>query len=145
MHTSICRAMVHCANLFPLRLCSTRVSPHEGWEQSGRTWCNRNTPESFRNVLQSHSDFHGDLFPDTAGELPAMTAQQWFDGANDKASLDTEEQNTKVPQTHCLQTYCLHCLSWALPYSAKLSQYKLFFMDQAQRRSSWCVSIGTIT
>ena len=35
-------------------------------------------------MLQSYSDFHADLFPDTPGNVPAMTAEQWYDGANTK-------------------------------------------------------------
>ena len=33
-------------------------------------------------ALQTYTDFHEDLFPDTAGPVPAMTAQEWFDGEN---------------------------------------------------------------
>ena len=41
---------------------------------------------SFHFSVQSYSDFHDDLFPNTAGGEPAMTAQQWFEGANEKVS-----------------------------------------------------------
>ena len=41
---------------------------------------------SFHFSVQSYSDFHDDLFPNTAGGEAAMTAQQWFEGANEKVS-----------------------------------------------------------
>jgi coronin-7 len=40
---------------------------------------------------KSHREFHEDLFPESKSNIPAMTAKQWFDGANDKVgkmSLD---------------------------------------------------------
>ena len=37
-------------------------------------------------ISQSHSDFHADLFPDTAGPCPALTAQQWAGGMNASVS-----------------------------------------------------------
>ncbi len=37
--------------------------------------------------IQSHSDFHADLYPETPGDIPAMTAKEWLGGANDKVRL----------------------------------------------------------
>lgn len=34
--------------------------------------------------LQTYSDFHADLYPDTSGEVPAMSAEQWIQGSNAK-------------------------------------------------------------
>ena len=36
--------------------------------------------------FQSLSEFHGDLFPDTAGGEPALSADQWCSGENAKVS-----------------------------------------------------------
>lgn len=33
-------------------------------------------------IITQSSDFHADLFPDTLGGTPAMTAEQWLQGAN---------------------------------------------------------------
>ncbi len=32
--------------------------------------------------MQSHTEFHADLFPDTASGEAAMTTSQWKEGAN---------------------------------------------------------------
>ncbi len=33
-------------------------------------------------VYQAGQDFHADLYPDTAGHTPAMTAEDWWKGEN---------------------------------------------------------------
>lgn len=33
-------------------------------------------------VYQAGQDFHADLYPDTAGQTPAMTAEDWWKGEN---------------------------------------------------------------
>ncbi|XP_068605649.1 coronin-7-like isoform X1 [Brachionichthys hirsutus] len=48
-------------------------------------------------VPRKHSgqEFHDDLYPDTAGTTPAMSAEEWWQGGNkqvEKVSLDPEEQ-----------------------------------------------------
>lgn len=39
-------------------------------------------PISYRVPRKSLQEFHADLFPDTAGKVPAMSALDWFNGSN---------------------------------------------------------------
>ena len=36
---------------------------------------------------QSHSDFHADLFPDTAGPYSSLSAEDWAEGKNEPVSV----------------------------------------------------------
>ena len=37
-------------------------------------------------LLQSYTEYHSDIFPDTAAGIPAMTAQEWLNGENKPVS-----------------------------------------------------------
>jgi hypothetical protein len=42
--------------------------------------------------MQSHSEFHSDLFPDTVGSYSCLSAEDWAGGKNEPVSM---------PQWHC--------------------------------------------
>ena len=44
---------------------------------------------------QSQSEFHSDLFPDTAGGEPALTADQWCQGENGKVKIRSLKKKDK--------------------------------------------------
>jgi coronin-7 len=59
-------------------------------------------PIGYHVQRKSLKDFHGDLFPDTAGGEPALTADQWCQGDNKKVakvSLDPGRRPKARPQT----------------------------------------------
>ena len=43
-------------------------------------------PIGFYIQRKSYRDFHSDLFPDTKSDIPAMTAEEWLGGANERVS-----------------------------------------------------------
>ena len=47
----------------------------------------------FYTCIKSHSEFHADLFPDTAGSYSCLSAEDWAAGKNEPVSL---------PQLHCI-------------------------------------------
>lgn len=54
-------------------------------------------PISYCIQQKSYRDFHGDLFPDTKGEVPSMTATQWLEGSNEPVatmSLDPSKRKS---------------------------------------------------
>ena len=46
-------------------------------------------------ISQSLSEFHSDLFPDTAGGEPALTATQWCSGDNTKVGKNLVTEGAK--------------------------------------------------
>ena len=46
-------------------------------------------PISFSVTRKSYVDYHSDLYPDTFGHEPGMTAQEWVDGMNRAPKLTT--------------------------------------------------------
>ena len=46
-------------------------------------------PISFSVTRKSYVDFHADLYPDTFGNEPGMTSQEWVDGLNRAPKLTT--------------------------------------------------------
>ncbi|CAI8054249.1 Coronin-7 [Geodia barretti] len=65
-------------------------------------------PVGYHVQRKSQSEFHSDLFPDTAGSEPALTADQWCQGQNGKVakvSLDPKGQPKAAsqPKSHSKQ------------------------------------------
>lgn len=53
-------------------------------------------PVAYQVPRKTFRDFHSDLFPETNGLVPAMNAQEWFQGANDrvpKVTLNPSSRN----------------------------------------------------
>ncbi|KAG0174129.1 Coronin-7 [Apophysomyces sp. BC1015] len=59
-------------------------------------------PVSFEVPRKQHLDFHSDLFPDTNGTEPALTASEWLAGKNaelEKVSLDPTKKRKETTIT----------------------------------------------
>ncbi|KAI9011899.1 hypothetical protein CLU79DRAFT_848786 [Phycomyces nitens] len=60
-------------------------------------------PISFEIPRKQYLDFHEELFPDTKGNLPALSGSEWIDGKNAqvaKVSLDPSKHTTKAPKAN---------------------------------------------
>ncbi|CAH1777231.1 unnamed protein product [Owenia fusiformis] len=59
-------------------------------------------PITYKVPRKSYTEFHEDLFPETAGEEPSMTADAWWEGSNAqpiKVTLDPNERLRKSRNT----------------------------------------------
>ncbi|XP_043945267.1 coronin-7-like [Protopterus annectens] len=62
-------------------------------------------PISYEVPRKSHQEFHTDLFPDTAGNIPSMTAEEWWNGANkqvEKVTLHPARSSRKPYISICV-------------------------------------------
>ncbi|ORX59750.1 DUF1900-domain-containing protein [Hesseltinella vesiculosa] len=60
-------------------------------------------PISYHIPRKQYIDFHSELFPDTNGSMPALTATDWFNGKTeplDKVSLDPKKRQTIQKPKH---------------------------------------------
>eukprot|EP01121_Diplochlamys_sp_Union-15-3_P016864 TRINITY_DN581_c0_g1_i1.p1 TRINITY_DN581_c0_g1~~TRINITY_DN581_c0_g1_i1.p1 ORF type:complete len:921 (-),score=175.71 TRINITY_DN581_c0_g1_i1:31-2793(-) len=58
-------------------------------------------PISITVPRKSYSDFHADIFPNTAGQEPALTQEEWFSGSDKDpilVSLDPSKTKDGIPQ-----------------------------------------------
>lgn len=67
-------------------------------------------PISYEVPRKSHQEFHTDLFPDTAGNIPSMMAEEWWSGAKkevEKITLNPARCSRKPYISSCIPKHHL--------------------------------------